>query len=870
MKTTILFTAISLAISNVTQASEQQLTSSIWQSVQHKSSATMSRNMLSPSAPEFRLDIQALTALSSQQKTQIDVPLPNGKFITFELSPSGVMPAQLASQYPQIKTFTGVQIGQPHNTGRFDITPQGFHAMFNQGKQTVFIDPSYRQNNQLYSSYFRTEALPLTQGLKRLPPRKKAATTHLEHKSKARNQAQQQKRYTIAVSATAEYTQFHGGTKASGLAAIVTMINRINQVYAQDMNLQFQLVNNNDSIIFTDAATDPFENTDADIDKNAEVINQAIGEANYDIGHVVGTGGGGLAGFGVVCTSAKAEGVTGSPQPTNDAFYIDFVAHEIGHQLMADHTFNGTTDSCEGNRAENSAYEPGSASSIMGYAGICGEQDLQSNSDPFFHIHSLDQMRAFVDNGDGKNCGTFISTSNNAPAVNAGSDYTIPARTAFTLTGSATDQDGDNLSYSWEQYDLGPATNSAQEDATDRGQGPLFRVWPATSDASRTLPRLTNLLAGTLSKGEALPTTSRDLNFRLVVRDGKGGTTSDAMKVTVVANQQGFEVTEPASGVSWNGSQQAVSWNTASSEQAPVSCNQVNISLSTDSGQTFNQNLAQNVANNGQFEVSLPQLNTDKARLKISCSNNIFFAISKGDFNINSDGSAIVTKPEFSNQSSLSVDEDQTLTLKAADFSFSDGRGVDSIQLLPGNNYQLQGLTVTPNANFNGELTVAVTAKRGELTSDPFNAKITVNAINDLPQATNDSATVEQDSSNNLIAVLDNDSDIDGDTLSLGEISYAGTGTVTNSNNQISYTPATGFNGSESLSYQVNDGNGGMSSATLTITVNQAPSTGTPGTPGTSGTPGSQGQSNSSGGGSLFYLLLTSGLLLLKRRKRSI
>lgn len=807
----------------------------------------------------FTVNIDLLTqVLANNEDVTVELPLPNGAFATFKLSPSAVMDSELAAKYPSIRTFTGYQIDKPEHQGNFDITPHGFHGVFTFEDDKVFIDPIRRDNNAAYHSYFRQDAQPLSLGAlgKRLPPLKNSLpkserqakkSSALQHKNKS-NEAVT---YRIAIATTGEYSAFHGGTKELSLAAVVTMLNRVNEVYQRDLAINLELVANNDSLIFTDAASDPFKNTDEDIDVNTTVINSAIGVDNYDIGHVVGTGAGGLAGLGVVCSSYKAEGLTGSDSPTNDAFNIDYVAHEIGHQFGADHTFNGASGGCAGNRETSSAYEPGSASTIMGYAGICEQQDLQRNSDPFFHVHSIDQMKAYIQSGTGNSCGTKVVQSNQAPTVEAGKDYTIPARTPFTLKGQGSDPENDSLTYSWEQYDLGAETSSVDDDKTDDGKRPLFRTFAPKASNERVFPVLTDILSGKQTHGEALPTTTRDLNFRLVVRDNKGNVSDDALKISVVASQQGFAVIEPSVGSSWLGSQQTVTWNTAGTEKAPVSCNAVNILLSTDSGVNFSQVLASETPNDGSHEVTYTDLNTSTARVKISCSENIFFAINSADFSINSSATPPVeTKPVFASQKVLTVNEDNSLTLDKNDFTFADNKVVDNIIIVANDNYQVSGLKVIPNTNFNGELSVKATATKGQLTSDEFNVKVTVTAINDVPVALADSVSIVEDTQNTIIDVLVNDSDIEQDTLTIKSIGYSGEGLAVIANNKITYTPKAGFTGNENLTYIINDGKDDSIAATLTITVTEKAKVEPEPEPETKAT-------KSSGGAALYLLILS-------------
>ncbi|MGL4917620.1 MAG: reprolysin-like metallopeptidase, partial [Aeromonas allosaccharophila] len=469
--------------------------------------------------------------------SELTLPLPDGGEVTFALEAYDVLPADLAAKYPQIRTFKGYNPAHPVDTGRFDLGPQGFHAMFSHQGQMVFVDPL--RNAEGYAVYYQKDAHSRLEedADKVIGPGVSKLVRKVQVDGNAR------KRYTIAISAAGEYTRYHGGSKVLALAAITTLLNRVNEVYQRDVGAEFVLASGNDSVIFSDPVSDPFDNTDADANRNVDVQAQAFADGDlgaFDIGHVLNTGGGGLAGLGVLCVDAmppyyaygaKSSGMTGSSDPVGDAFFIDYVAHEIGHQFGADHTFNGTTGSCGGgNRATGQAFEPGSGSSIMAYAGICGEENIQPHSDPYFHSKSIERMRAHM--ATVSTCGTTLPLSNNAPQAAAGSDYVIPANTPFALKGTGADLDGDPLLYNWEQIDLGNESSSIAT-MVDDGTRPLFRFVSPTRSAERILPSLPSLLSGTLAKGEAWPTTNRDLNFRLTVRDGHGGVASDDMKVQV-------------------------------------------------------------------------------------------------------------------------------------------------------------------------------------------------------------------------------------------------------------------------------------------------------------------------------------------------
>lgn len=555
---------------------------------------------------------------------RLTLPLPDGKEVTFNLQPYDLLPSDLAARYPGILAFKGYDESNPVETGRFDLGPQGFHAMFSHQGRMVFVDPL--RNGEGYAIYYQQDAHSRLE-------EEADKVIGSQAKALARQvlvDGNERKRYVIAISAAGEYTQYHGGTVEAGLGAIATLLNRVNEVYQRDVAAEFQLASGNDTIIFTDTATDPFNNDDGDIDANVTVQQNAQTQAGtklgaFDIGHVVNTGGGGLAGLGVLCTAEKSAGMTGSPNPVGDAFFIDYVAHEIGHQFGADHTFNGTTGSCGGgNREASQAWEPGSGSSIMAYAGICGEENLQANSLPYFHSKSIEQMRAHM--ATVASCGSSQSLTNNAPQVAAGNDYVIPANTPFVLKGAGADLDQDPLSYTWEQIDLGTESFSVAS-MVDDGSRPLFRFVAPTALPERTLPSLPSLLSNTLAKGEAWPATNRELNFRLTARDGKGGVASDDMKIQVVNTGSAFRLTSPLVTPLGAGANQTIGWDVAGTNAAPINCSKVDLSLTRDEGVSWTL-LASGQPNSGSANVTIPAGNDGTARLKVACSDNLFFAIS--------------------------------------------------------------------------------------------------------------------------------------------------------------------------------------------------------------------------------------------------
>lgn len=480
-------------------------------------------------------------SLTAQQAPLVlSLPLPDGSMGRFTLEESPIMAPALAAKFPEIKTYRGFGLDDPNASARFDRTPTGFHGLILSARGTIYIDPHLVGDDSIYVSYYKKDfgspdkvALveTLLNRLEAEPPLRPQSTLSTGPTLRT---------YRLAVAANGEYSAYHnGGTanKAPVLAAITTSINRVSGIYEREVAIRLELVANNDQIIFTNAATDPYNGGTGDLFANQMTINNIIGSANYDIGHLFTVGGGGVAGLGVVCSSAKAQGLTGNSQPEGDPFDVDFVAHEIGHQFDATHTFNAKSSSafnCDPFNFDGStSYEPGGGTTIMAYAGICGSQDLQSNSDDYFHSASFDQIVDFVTNGGGSDCGTETATGNAAPVVEAGPNITITVSTPFSLTGSAADPDlGDTLSYAWEQYDLGTGWTQANVlPNSDVGLGPIFRSYPATSSPTRTFPNPTEPALAAL--GEALPFTNRTLTFRLIVRDGKGGVSYDTMQVTV-------------------------------------------------------------------------------------------------------------------------------------------------------------------------------------------------------------------------------------------------------------------------------------------------------------------------------------------------
>jgi len=570
---------------------------------------------------------------------ELAIPGPDGALRRYRLVDSPVMAPELGAQYPEWRTFRMFDLEDARYGGRGDWTAHGFHAMVRTPSGTLFVDPLRQGDTELYQAYFKAD-LPRGPGQEFRCDTVGAESAFDESPDAPEAPAGglDLRTYRLVVAATGEYTQFHGGTVGDGMAAIVTAVNRVNEVYERDVAIRMILVANNNLVVYTNGATDPYTNSSgiSMLGQNQSNVDAVIGSANYDLGHVFSTGGGGVASLGVTCAAgSKARGVTGLPSPIGDPFYIDYVAHEMGHQWGGNHTFNSTASSCNGNRVSSAAYEVGSGSTIMAYAGICGAENLQPNSDPYFHRKSLDEIEAFSRTGNGNTCKAVVAQGNLEPSVSAGADYTIPKSTPFALTGSASDPDGGTLDYCWEEFDLGAASPPFPPTS---GSAPMFRSFNPVSSPTRTFPKIPDIVNNTTTFGEALPNYSRTLKFRLTARDNQlpaGEENFDETVITVTSSAGPFQVTAPNSAVVWNGpGPHTVTWSVANTNLAPVSCATVDVDLSTDGGFTFDQSLAVKLPNDGSDVVYTGAADTATARVRVACHGNIFFDISNVSFTI--------------------------------------------------------------------------------------------------------------------------------------------------------------------------------------------------------------------------------------------
>ena len=660
MKKTITLASLIISCLSINAQSNKAL----WKEVsENQITITGKRDIIPEKYKTFHLDINSLkTILASApldkntaveySSVVISLPMPDGTTKNFKLSESPVMDDALQTSYQNIRTYNVRGIDDKYASGKLDLTEYGFHGMIKSPFGDIYIDPFCKWNVDDYISYYTADFIkPLNErGIC------EGVIASIDNNNAVSKTAQTNaicaganlKTYRLAVGCTGEYARAACGTgtntptTAQILAKVVTSVNRVDGVYETEVAVKLVLVATTTLVLYgvpgTGYTTAENNNASTLISKSQSLITSQIGSANFDIGHTFSTGGGGLANLGCVCnTNSKASGITGSPSPVGDAYDIDYVAHEIGHQFSGNHTFNGNGGSCNGNRNAATSMEPGSGVTIMAYAGICSPQDLASNSIAYFHGVSYDEITNFINTGGGNNCDVMTATGNSAPSVTASVNYTVPKSTPFSLTGSATDPNGDALTYQWEEMDAGAAAGN-----WNSGSKPFFRSYVPVTSPTRLFPKLSSIIAGTYTTiaGEYLPSTAQTLKFRLTARDNKmggGGVCSATSTITVSGTAGPFAVTsQSVIGTSYpSGSAQTVNWNVNGTDIAPVNCANVNIYLSTDNGLTFTILLA-NTANDGSQIVSLPTYTVNKTtcRVKVESIGNVFFDINKKPFTI--------------------------------------------------------------------------------------------------------------------------------------------------------------------------------------------------------------------------------------------
>lgn len=639
---------LTIALLAITGFSFAQSGKPLWKTTVKNSNAVTFANKESIINPRlFQLDVAQLKqslvnapkryASNNVSTTIVSFPNAQGQMERFSVKESSNMDPELAAKYPDIKSYIGQGVDTPTSRIYFSLSPLGLQTMVIKADQSAeFIEP-YTTDLSTYAVYRKSDkAASLNRFECRVINNAQADLSANFARPNADDGLL--RTFRLALSVTGEYTTYFGGTKALALAAMNNSMTRVNGVFEMDFGVHMNLIANNDLIIYTNASTDPYSAAASMSNWNSQLqstLTSVIGEANYDIGHLFGaSGGGGNAGcIGCVCVNgSKGSGITSPADniPSGDNFDIDYVAHEMGHQFGANHTF---THSNEGTGVQ---MEPGSGSTIMGYAGITS-LDVQPHSDPFFHAISIQQV---TNNIKTKTCSVDTATGNAIPTANAGLDYTIPKSTPFMLTAVGTDANGDALTYDWEQMDN--QTTSAAPSAT-KTSGVNFRSYSASTSPTRYFPKMSSVLAGaTTTAGteltvEALPSVARTLNFRVTVRDNHVGgpaNNSDDAIVTVNASAGPFSVTSPNTAVSYvGGSSQTITWAVAGTTANGVNCANVDILLSTNGGTTWSTLLA-GTPNDGSEAVTIPNTPGTTNRIMVKGTNHIFFDVSNTNFTI--------------------------------------------------------------------------------------------------------------------------------------------------------------------------------------------------------------------------------------------
>ncbi len=584
---------------------------------------------------EETLLTQELRKLTTRtlDRTLIYFPDAKGNIIAYEVTETPVFSPELTSKYPEIRSFSGSSTRNRTDRVRFSVSPKGVQAMFiSKGKETkIFLEKASRDATE-YVLYDRSGQSGETDKFI-CETEAKPILSEQERSAKLVDD-QTLRKFRIAVSATGEYTQFHGGTVPDALAAINATLTRVNEVFITDLGITLELIANDDLVIYTDPETDPYGSN-----LNSEVqttLTNVIGSLNYDVGHLFheDTNNGNAGFIGAVCqTNQKGSAFSSALNPQGDIFDLDYVSHELGHQFGANHTWSFDS---EGTGVQA---EPASGSTIMGYAGIVEGNNVQSNGDDYFHYLSILQISDYLFN---ISCAEEITISNSPPVITPLGNFVVPKNTAFVLSGIATDPDtADVLTYTWEQIDNGVVTTSTF--GPQNASGANFRSLPPRTQPERYFPKLSSVIKGELTQTNPATNTAwetassieRDLNFALTVRDNApagGQVASDVVNVRVSNAAGPFLVTSQSTEETYSaGSMQTISWEVANTDSSPINAQFMDIYLSLDGGQSFPILLAEKVPNDGAHEVLLPGTATNEARFMVKDYTGIFFAVSSAD-----------------------------------------------------------------------------------------------------------------------------------------------------------------------------------------------------------------------------------------------
>lgn len=626
-----------------------------WQKVEAEE--MLSRDFPSRDIPKMDIDLFVLdidkmkeyldTApkeFSVKRGKAVNIPLPNNKIQTFYVFDSPVMEPVIAKRYPHIRSFVGrsddgERIHMGYGAG-------GFYAMVKSEGTTVVIDNFNFANDRYYAVYkmtdyptdYHTSFRCENEDHDHNDFHKHLEDLRYEERGDRNGEPVALRSYRLAMATTTQYSSRFGGTKASVMEELNKVVNRVNMVLYNDIGARLILINNNDVLI--QLTGNAYSNGDASkmIEENPIVLEtNGVLPHHYDIGHVLGTNGGGLAQLFSLCTAgrSKARGVSTWATVVGDPFHIQVVAHEVGHQFGANHSFNNCNEG--GNERLDTGFEPGSGHTIMSYFGLCGPDNAAGSQLDNYGWNSLDEMFGHIHTGSASGCGTIDQNINTRPTIyiDIEDGFTIPVGTPFKLTGRAEDNESDNseLTYSWEQANNGPLSPLGQP----QGSAPSFRTYGPSSSSVRYFPNLPNVLNGVNTREEVLPTITRPFSFKFVVRDNDpngGAYSSGEVNFSSTDKAGPFKFVTPTAGLTYKvGDYIKLEWDVAGTNQMPVDCKKVNILIASRNGEEFFP-LATNVVNSGSIEVEIPDLISDGLRFYIEAADNIFFNVSNGNFSI--------------------------------------------------------------------------------------------------------------------------------------------------------------------------------------------------------------------------------------------
>ncbi len=690
---------------------------------------------------------QAPLATDRNGSVIISLPLPDGSMERFEVVNSSVMQRELASKYSHIQSYKAYSLENPSHIARLTVGNKGLRAAIRSTEGEIYIDPYGAGEKDYYISYYIVDEnggdafTPAACGtINANPPtveeleREREITTSLRDP----NELIPMRTYRVAIACTGEWGAAQGNTVADAMETIVLTLDRANLVYENELSTTFVLVNDNDQLVHIDGNTDPYNTANSGgalIGQNTNVLNGAIGQNSYDIGHIFArcTDTGGIAALNSICNIVnKAAGATcffGS-NPTNGIIRI--FTHEMGHQMGANHTMNNCSNGgAAGNENSSTSFEVGSGSTVMSYSGACGP-DNTGRSFLRYHIGSIEEIYRLTRGGGNADCAVKDDFGNRAPEpiLEYEDGFYIPISTPFVLEGDATDLDGDNLTYSWEQFDLGPISNVG----SPVGNAPIFETLPLSTSKSRFFPRILTVLSNGFDRFELLPTYSREMTFRFTVRDNSpvGGTVEWEEVEFFATDEAGpFRVSYPNEEEIFEVGQEInVEWDVANTDGDLVDCQRVDILLSVDAGLTWGDIvLASNVPNDGSHPVIMPNTPADFARVIVRAHDNVFYDIGNSDVRLVEPTTPSFFMDVFPKSVDLCLPTSSSFTLESAGFGgFEESVTYEIVDgLPPGAVADFSANNVDPNQDITlemdltnvtvtGEYTVTILATAGQMT----------------------------------------------------------------------------------------------------------------------------------------------------------